>query len=82
MTNPDDPINPSAPWDGSIQSAVTPRGLTKREWFAGMAIQAFHASKDDLEDRGDIAWKPLSRFAAHMAVELADALIAELNKQP
>lgn len=47
-------------------------GLTKREWFAGMALQGI------LSDRpvGDIH---ISTVVA--AAQLADALIAELNKE-
>ena len=73
MTNPDDPAYPVKAWDGSLQEAVTPRGLSKREYFAAMAMNL------------------LERFSVHAIVDfeeeakhcvmMADALIAELNKE-
>jgi len=50
------------------------RGLTKREWFAGMAMQGiFHCIK--LNGRND---EP--KAIAEMSVKMADALIDELKK--
>ena len=46
-------------------------GLTKREHFAGLAMQGF-ASDASLE----LGWKE----SAHLAVLWADALLAELDK--
>jgi hypothetical protein len=48
-------------------------GLTKREYFAAMAMQGYLASYDgvSIPDAGNVAWR---------AVEYADALINELNK--
>ena len=67
-------------------------GLTKREWFAGMAMEG-HLGGDALL-RAQIIKNalmqnvvpPLSRerqsvVVARYAVECADALIAELNKE-
>ena len=45
-------------------------GLSKREWFAGLAMQAFRTGNEN----GD------SDKVAHWAVQDADALIAELEK--
>lgn len=59
-TNPDEPINP-------VTSIYT-NGLTKREYFAAMALQAY-CQRSVKEDT-----------AAQWAVEAADALIKELNK--
>lgn len=48
-------------------------GLTKREYFAGLAMQGFAAMRsEDLPDTVD--------DMANCAVEWADALIAELAK--
>lgn len=51
-------------------------GLTKREYFAAMAMQGIMANSDDA----------ITRFShediALIAVSTADALIAELNKEP
>ena len=49
-------------------------GLTKREYFAALAMQGFSANGND-----DLAIKP-AKLIASWAVEQADALIAELNK--
>lgn len=45
------------------------KGLTKREYFAGLAMQAMAMSDLKFEDM------------AHDAVKMADALLAELRKQ-
>lgn len=58
MTNPDDP--------GSILQI---EGLTKREYFAAMAMQGIFSTNRILIDSN-----------IEMAVKVADALIAELNK--
>lgn len=49
-------------------------GLTKREWFAGMALQGILACTKDYNG----AEKNRGRIA--MAYELADAMLAEGNK--
>jgi hypothetical protein len=54
-------------------------GLTKREWFAGLAMEGLLA---DSEDRSEEI-KPgetCAEATARLAVEHADALIKELNK--
>jgi hypothetical protein len=45
------------------------KGLTKREYFAGLAMQGMAMSDLKFEDM------------AHDAVKMADALLAELRKQ-
>jgi hypothetical protein len=45
------------------------KGLTKREYFAGLAMQGMVMSDLKFEDM------------AHDAVKMADALLAELRKQ-
>lgn len=56
-------------------------GLTKREYFAAMAMQGMLANS-----YSDGVTQPLSSAnniqIAEMAVSQADALIAELNKEP
>jgi hypothetical protein len=65
----------------SSESGPNP-GLTKREHFAAMAMQGFIASQHTWRNW---RWKPCMAAmppaqAAKLAVEYADALIAELNK--
>ena len=50
-------------------------GLTKREFFAAMAMQGCVAIPTD-------NWYSSPQGAAKLAVEAADALIAALNKEP
>ncbi len=45
------------------------KGLTKREYFAGLAMQGMARIEGNVED------------IAHDAVKIADALLAELRKQ-
>lgn len=64
MTNPDSPINP-------VGSSVyaNGQGLTKREYFAAMAMQ------------GLLAEGHYSKFIAEKSCAMADLLIEELNKK-
>lgn len=73
ITNPNEPINPT----GHSQSGT---GLTKREYFAALAMQALISSdpKVDLS----MSLNQSREMYAREAVNIADALITELNKQP
>jgi hypothetical protein len=68
MTNPNDPSNPCphVNADFTVQYDVY-QGLTKREYFAAMAMQGLLSN-------------PNTIFETQYAVIIADALIAELNK--
>jgi len=71
-TNGNDPANPTIGWEltahGDLVVITDQYGLTKREYFAAMAMQGMLS---DPERYGAIAkW----------AVKFADALIEELNK--
>ena len=57
-------------------------GLTKREWFAGLAMQA--VLQLPLEGGGecDELMMDLPSKAAEVCVACADALLAELAKEP
>ncbi len=66
MTNPNDPAFPA-------NSGLS--GLTKREWFAGMILPGFISGRQFLGPAAEDF-----KAAAKIAVALADALIAELNK--
>ncbi len=71
-TNGNDPINPSPEW---VSTENREHGLTKREYFAAMAMQGIIAAwgQHDLTHFPDIA---------HDSVMAADAIITELNKTP
>lgn len=73
-TRPNDPIT----WEQFVKGCTDTQGniisgsntgLTKREYFAGMAMQGILAHGDWMEDR-----------IVSDSVKYADALIAELNK--
>lgn len=66
-TNPDDPVNGFR--HGRYES------LTKREYFAAMAMQGFNSVNNPWRSITD----DRNRFFAQWAVEQADALIAALN---
>ena len=74
-TNPNEPINPTI-WDVRNKPEIIRDndGLTKREYFAAMALQGYVAST-----LSDIVQSP--EYTAKWAVRYADALINELNKQ-
>jgi hypothetical protein len=73
MKNENQPIYPD-PMRGAEQSFSNqsphelPMGLTKREYFAGLAMQGIIAGNLDVDD------------VAHSAVKMADAVLAELEK--
>ena len=64
-----EPIMPHDTW-----ANVPSYGLTKREYFAAMALQGYLASVP-----ADTIERP--EYAASHAVKYADALINELNKE-
>ena len=59
-------------------------GLTKREWFAGLAMQGILAAPEcvlsEAKDIASIHGVDREVILAHLAALQADALIAELNK--
>lgn len=75
MTNPDDPVHPK-----ELKNFMGDFGLTKREWYAGLAMQAlincdwflYIAAKENPKDNPSDA---ISRSACIVA----DHLIAALN---
>lgn len=68
-TRPTDYVNPSTEQHPCV-GKITHLGLTKREYFAAMALQGLLANRSLHND---------SEFAACSVIE-ADKLIAELNK--
>jgi hypothetical protein len=83
-TNPNDPASPVevSNVDGNIignqtsQFSYFATGLTKREYFAGLAMQGIIGNSKVIYAMTSAAKTETARFA----VELADALIEELNK--
>ncbi len=57
--------------NGTPIGDLSRNGLTKREYFAGLAMQGL---------ANDSVWVPVD--IANMAVALADELIAALNREP
>jgi hypothetical protein len=73
-----DPDSPAYPIPGSKQE-VNAYGLTKREYFATIALQGLLAGGAHRLIAQECHVIVESRFA-EVAVNMADALIAELNK--
>jgi hypothetical protein len=71
MNNADMPAAPLGK-DGSFKNAI---GLTKREHFAGLAMQGLCSVCDS-----DGCWTHNAGMTATAAIEYADALLAELDK--
>jgi len=55
------------------QAFATPNGLTKREYFAALAMQGMLANEN--------SWHVSEYTIAQAAIGQADALINELNKE-
>lgn len=77
MGNANDPAYPISP-DGAFSASST--GLTKRELFAAMAMQGILSGPKDFDIDG--IPKTTASGYAEVAVSLADALLAELAKEP
>lgn len=73
MNNGDLPINVVHDVDGSIDTShgLLHLGLTKREYFAGLAMQGLIASDPD----GNIS----QRKAVELSIEYADELLKKLE---
>ena len=79
-TEPNDPIAPIVQDNeyyeqGKVLRECSDYGLTKREYFAAMAMQGYLAGD---EDAANEKWSVSQ--TAKWAVMVADALILELNK--
>lgn len=75
-TNPNELISESVAVTPSGIMVESKKGLTKREYFAATAMQGILSIPHDLTFDN----KQMSK--AQAAVYIADALIAELNKEP
>lgn len=73
MSKGNEPAYPSSKtWNDDNGNWGIPYGLTKREYFAGLAMQGLLA--------GDCQWAGDLQFLAKNVVIAADALLAELGK--
>ena len=68
MTNPNEPINPIE----SVHRTEITYGLTKREYFAAMAMQGYITNGPSSIST--------TKLIAHASIEYADALIEALGK--
>ena len=81
MTNAKDLINPTYSQSGVKLN----KGLTKREYFAAMALQGIcstFSGSPNAERQAEKVGKTLSETMAIYAVDVADALINALNEKP
>ena len=87
MTNGNEPINPTTErnWlnqnDTEMVTGVF-GGLTKREYFAAMAMQGLTTNPEFLKTTNHITEEGYLKSLCESAVNSADALITELNKTP
>ena len=87
MENANQPIYPD-PMRGAEQSFTNqfphdlPMGLTKREYFTGLAMQGIMASLTEMQARGGstLHYAGLDEILAREAVSIADAVLKELDK--
>jgi hypothetical protein len=75
MTNANDPAFPQTTNGSNLTDALIPAGLSKREWFAGLAMQGFVTSLGS-------SLTTTHEMIAEWSVDVADKLIAELAKEP
>lgn len=79
MNNADMPAMPSNDRYKKTVDGLVSDGLTKREHFAGLAMQGMLSATDE----GDCRMHESGVFTGHLsrnAVEFADALLKELEK--
>lgn len=88
MENKDQPINPTpvAGGDESVVSALDAsnvkrfhQGLTKREYFAGLAMQGLLSVYDQNEQNPIVPNYDNVIFMAELSVKAADALLSALT---
>ena len=73
-----DTMRASAHGTNSMDPIEFPTGLTKREYFAAMAMQGLMAVNDKGKELRN--WDMAVREAAKISVMMADALLTELEK--
>jgi hypothetical protein len=81
MHNSNQPINPVESEGKDVHGytvKIKHLGLTKREYFAGLAMQGLLSSMTEKAANG--AWMTESTLIAEHSVTLADELLKELSK--
>lgn len=80
MKNADKPAHPSphTNWDLSGLKNGMQDGLTKREYFAGLALQGL-CSNPNIKDALKGAGAGVCDFYAHHAIAFADELLTQLE---
>ena len=88
MNNADKPINPLMELDyqeSSIQQRIVFQGqeygLTKREYFAGLAMQGILSSQTEMRSNGFSLTKEEIKYICEESVLLADGLLKQLETQ-
>ena len=82
MTNPDDPVfgESKIVEFNSGPAFCRIEGLSKREWYAGLAMQGFVAGIHAFPDQKTLLQWKCDGMAIY-CLRIADALIAEMNKE-
>jgi hypothetical protein len=89
MTNPNDPVFATDTVDFELHAQALkepenvgrgPLGLSKREYFAAMAMQGLLTSDKVRNVLNEHNTRAVPNLLAELSVEMADDLIAELNK--
>lgn len=70
------------PTDNAFASNYDPKGLTKREYFAAIALQGLLASSEFIYEGFPLSGDKRIKCAAATAVHAADLLIHNLNQEP
>ena len=78
MKNADKPINAVLTQSSSLQNE-TSLGLTKREYFAGLAMQGILSSQTEMRSNGFSLTKEEIKYICEESVLLADGLLKQLE---
>lgn len=78
MKNADKPINAVLTQSSSLQNE-TSLGLTKREYFAGLAMQGILSSQTEMRSNGFSLTKEEIKYICEESVLLADELLKQLE---
>jgi hypothetical protein len=78
MKNADKPINAVLTQSISLQNE-TSLGLTKREYFAGLAMQGILSSQTEMRSNGFSLTKEEIKYICEESVLLADELLKQLE---